>query len=125
VTDAPLVLCADDDEDILALVTLRLERAGFRVACATDGEAAVAAARTLRPDIAVHDVIMPRRTGVEALADLRADPELSALKVILLSARVGESDVDRGLDAGADVYLAKPFKAQELVDAVQQLAADL
>jgi DNA-binding response OmpR family regulator len=121
VSDRPLVLCADDDEDILSLVTLRLERAGFDVAKVGDGDAALAAARELRPAVAVLDVMMPRRTGLEVLAELRADPSFAELKVILLSARVQESDVERGLDAGADAYLAKPFKAQELVAAVEEL----
>jgi DNA-binding response OmpR family regulator len=123
-TQGPLVLCADDDEDILSLVALRLERAGFRVVQATDGDAAVAAARAHRPDVAVLDVMMPKRTGYEVLAELRADDSLRDLKVILLSARVQQSDVDRGYDAGADAYLPKPFKAPELVAAVQELLED-
>src|SRR5439155_16628256 len=68
VTDRPLVLCADDDEDILALVALRLERAGFDVVQTTDGEAAVQAAKERRPAVAVLDVMMPKRTGLEVLA---------------------------------------------------------
>jgi DNA-binding response OmpR family regulator len=119
--DRPLVLCADDDEDILSLVALRLERAGFEVVTVTDGDAAVAAARERRPDVAVLDVMMPRRTGLEVLAELRQEPTLSGLKVVLLSARVQESDVARGLDAGADAYLVKPFKAGDLVAQVEQL----
>jgi DNA-binding response OmpR family regulator len=121
VSDRPLVLCADDDEDILALVGLRLERAGFEVVKVTDGEAAVAVARERRPAVAVLDVMMPKLTGVEVLVELRADGSLDGLKVILLSARVQESDIVRGLDAGADAYLATPFKAQELVDEIERL----
>jgi DNA-binding response OmpR family regulator len=121
VTDGPLVLCADDDEDILSLVALRLERAGFRVATAADGDEAVEAARDRRPALAVLDVMMPKRTGYEVLAELRGDPTLRGMKVILLSARVQEGDVARGMDAGADAYLAKPFKAQDLVAKVQEL----
>ena len=117
----PLVVCADDDEDILSLVTLRLERAGFEVAQAMDGEQAVETVRARRPSLAILDVMMPKRTGYEVLAELRADPSLAGLKVILLSARVQEADVERGLDAGADAYLAKPFKAPELVAKVQEL----
>jgi CheY-like chemotaxis protein len=117
----PLILCADDDEDILSLVKLRLERAGFEVLCATDGQSALAAAREHRPAVAVLDVMMPRRTGYEVLAEVRADPVLRDLKVILLSARVQDSDVERGLDAGADAYLSKPFKAAELVAKVEEL----
>lgn len=120
-SDRPLVLCADDDDDILSLVTLRLERAGYDVAKVNDGDAAVDAARELKPAVAVLDVMMPRRTGLEVLAELRADPAMDEVKVILLSARVQQADVDRGIDAGADAYLAKPFKAQELVATVERL----
>ncbi len=120
-TDTRLVLCADDDEDILSLVSLRLRRAGFEVATAADGEEAVEIARARRPLLAVLDVMMPKRTGYEVLAALRADEALRGMKVILLSARVQESDVTRGLDAGADAYLAKPFKAQDLVAKVEEL----
>jgi DNA-binding response OmpR family regulator len=123
-TDAPLVLCADDDEDILSLVSLRLQRAGFEVATANDGDAAVEIARARCPAVAVLDVMMPKRTGYEVLAELRGDDALRGMKVILLSARVQEGDVARGMDAGADAYLAKPFKAQDLVSKVQELLAD-
>jgi CheY-like chemotaxis protein len=116
-----LILCADDDEDILSLVSLRLERAGYEVMRVVDGDAAIAAARARRPALAVLDVMMPKRTGYEVLAELRSDPALRDLKVILLSARVQETDVERGLDAGADAYLAKPFKAPDLVAKVQEL----
>ncbi len=123
-SDQPLILCADDDEDILSLVSLRLERAGFRVVQAVDGDAALEAVRAHRPTVAVLDVMKPKRTGYAVLATLRADPAFGGLKVILLSARVQESDVERGIDAGADAYLAKPFKAAELVAKVQELLAD-
>jgi DNA-binding response OmpR family regulator len=123
-TDAPLVLCADDDEDILSLVSLRLQRAGFQVATAADGEEAMEVARARRPALAVLDVMMPKRTGYEVLAELRGDEALRGMKVILLSARVQEGDVARGMDAGADAYLVKPFKAQDLVSKVQELLAE-
>ena len=124
-TDAPLVLCADDDEDILSLVSLRLQRAGFQVATAADGEEAVLVARARRPALAVLDVMMPKRTGYEVLAELRSDEALRGMKVILLSARVQEGDVARGMDAGADAYLVKPFKAQELVAKVEELLGEV
>ena len=121
-TEAPLVLCADDDRDILALLALRLERAGYRVAQAIDGEQALSLARELLPDVVVLDVMMPRLSGTEVLAALRADGATAGLRVVLLSARAQEADVERGLEAGADAYLAKPFQAPELLEVVSQLA---
>ena len=68
--------------------------------------------------------MMPRLTGHEVLAAIRADDELRELKVVLLSARVQEVDVERGMEAGADAYLAKPFRAEDLLDQVKDLLAD-
>ena len=76
--DRPLVVCADDDEDILSLVTLRLERAGYEVAKAIDGDQALETVRARRPALAILDVMMPKRTGYEVLAEVRGDPSLAA-----------------------------------------------
>jgi CheY-like chemotaxis protein len=118
---SPLVLCADDDADILSLVRLRLERAGYRVVTAEDGQKAIELLRAQSPELAVLDVMMPKRTGHEVLAEVRADPALRDLKVILLSARVQESDVAEGMGSGADAYLPKPFRAGDLLDTVRDL----
>lgn len=117
----PLVLVADDDADIRALVAFRLERAGFRVVTASDGEQALELARTESPDLAVLDVMMPRLTGLEVTKRLRQQQETSRLPVILLTARVQESDVALGLEAGADDYIKKPFSPQELGLRVQAI----
>jgi DNA-binding response OmpR family regulator len=122
-SDRPLILIADDDEDILALVKLRLERAGFRVAAARNGEEALALARAEPPQIAVLDVMMPRLDGFGVLKALRDDPDLAGTPVVMLSARVHADDVGRGLEAGADEYLAKPFRSERLLEVVQGLLA--
>lgn len=122
-SETPLILCADDDPDILALLVLRLEGAGFRVVQAADGEQALALARDLHPSVAVLDVMMPRLTGTEVLGALRADPATRDLRVVLVSARAQQSDVETGLAAGADAYLAKPFQASELIEIVQSLVS--
>jgi len=121
-SDAPrTVLVADDDEDILQLVSFRLERAGYTVVTAADGQQALAAARQHQPDLAVLDVMMPGLNGYEVTRQLRADPATAAIPVILLTARVQEADVSRGFEAGADDYLRKPFSPQELRARVQAI----
>ena len=123
-TDAPrTVLVADDDDDILQLVSFRLERAGYTVVTAADGQQALAAARQHQPDLAVLDVMMPGLNGYEVTRQLRADPATAAIPVILLTARVQEADVSRGFEAGADDYLRKPFSPQELRSRVQAILA--
>ncbi len=117
------VLVADDDEDILQLVSFRLERAGYTVVTAADGQQALAAARQHQPDLAVLDVMMPGLNGYEVTRQLRADLATAGIPVILLTARVQEADVSRGFEAGADDYLRKPFSPQELRSRVQAILA--
>jgi DNA-binding response OmpR family regulator len=108
------VLIADDDEDILNLVRFRLERDGLRVLLAHDGQQALQTARDERPDLCVLDVMMPKLSGLEVLAQLRRDPDTAAMPVIMLTARAHEADVDAGFDGGANDYVIKPFSPQEL-----------
>jgi DNA-binding response OmpR family regulator len=108
------VLVADDDLDIQGLVVLRLERSGYRVLRASDGEEALELALREQPALAVLDITMPKLDGLEVTRQLRARPETAELPVILLTARVQEADVAGGLDAGATDYLKKPFSPQEL-----------
>jgi DNA-binding response OmpR family regulator len=95
-------------------VAFRLERAGCEVVKAKDGEEAVQTAIGRVPDVAVLDVMMPRIDGYEATRRLRAHAETARMPIILLTARVQESDIARGFDVGADDYLKKPFSPQEL-----------
>jgi DNA-binding response OmpR family regulator len=122
VTDhEPLVLVADDDEDIRSLVTFRLERAGYRVVTAPDGERALSLALERSPDLAVLDVMMPRLDGYELTRRLREHEATKSMPVILLTARAQEADVERGFEAGADDYIRKPFSPQELRARVQAI----
>jgi DNA-binding response OmpR family regulator len=115
------ILVADDDPDIQALVVLRLERSGYRVLRASDGEEALELALRERPDLAVLDITMPKLDGCEVTRSLRANAETAELPVILLTARVQEGDVTVGLDAGATDYVKKPFSPQELDARVSSL----
>jgi DNA-binding response OmpR family regulator len=85
--ERPVILAADDDEDILALIAFRLERSGYTVILARDGEEALALARDERPDLAVLDVMMPKLDGFELTRRLRTDEATSRMPIILLTAR--------------------------------------
>ena len=114
-SERPVVLVADDDPDILQLVAFRLERAGYEVVQATDGEEALRLAVELKPDLAVLDVTMPKLSGYDVTRKLREQEETRDLPVILLTARVQEADVALGFEAGADDYVTKPFSPQDLL----------
>ena len=117
----PVVLAADDDADILGLITFRLERSGYTVLQAHDGEEALELARTAKPDLAVFDVMMPKLDGFELTRRLRADEATRRMPIILLTARAQEADVQEGFEAGADDYIRKPFSSQELRARVQAI----
>lgn len=112
----PRILVVDDDPDILALVRFKLEATGHEVLTAPDGVAGLAAVREHRPHLVLADWTMPRLSGMEMLARMRADPEIAATPFILLTARAQEAD-----EPGIDGFIAKPFRLAELtarVDAV-------
>jgi DNA-binding response OmpR family regulator len=115
------IVVADDDVDVRMLVTLKLEHSGHDVVGVEDGTAAVAACRELHPDLVVLDLMMPGMSGLDACQMIRADPELAATSIILLTARAQDSDVHAGLAVGADDYLTKPFSPRELAGRVDSL----
>ena len=116
-----LILVADDDEDILNLVCLRLEQVGYEVAKARDGAEAVRLAAERLPALCVLDVQMPGLTGYEAIERLRAEESTREVPIILLTASVQERDMARGFDAGADDYMRKPFNPRELQARIEKL----
>jgi two-component system response regulator MtrA len=117
------VLVADDDPDIRELIVFKLRQAGHDVQAFADGAAAHAAAQAAPPDLAVLDVAMPGMTGIAVCRALRESPETAAVPVLMLTAKAHESDVERGLAAGADDYLVKPFSPRELVVRVDAIIA--
>lgn len=114
VDERPLVLVADDDADILSLIVLRLERAGYEAVAARDGEEALRLALDRSPSLAVLDVMMPKVDGYEVTRRLRQNAITSRMPVILLTARVQETDIARGFEVGADEYIKKPFSPRDL-----------
>lgn len=113
------ILLVDDEKNILELVRYNLEREGYRVLTAMDGDAAIELARAELPDLIVLDVMLPGISGLEVCRNLLADSSTRNIPVIMLSARAGEVDRVLGLEIGADDYVTKPFSPRELVARVK------
>jgi DNA-binding response OmpR family regulator len=116
-----LVMVIEDEKEIRDLVRYNLERAGFRVAMAEDGDAGLERVFASRPDALVLDLMLPVRNGLEVLREIRDEPATRDLPVLVLTARGTEMDKLLGFEHGADDYLTKPFSPRELVARIQAL----
>ena len=117
------IVVADDDRDILDLVVFKLDQAGFETVAVTDGVAALAAIEAEPPRLAILDIMMPGMSGLDVLRKVRANEAIKDLDVILLTARVRDSDVDTGFASGASDYVIKPFSPRELMHRVNAVLA--
>lgn len=115
----PYVLLVEDDDAISMLLTYNLEKEGYRVGLARDGEEALIMASESLPDLVILDWMLPKVPGIEVCRRLRAKPESRNIPIIMLTARGEESDRIRGLDIGADDYVTKPFSTTELLARVR------
>lgn len=113
------ILVVDDDKKIVRLVRSYLEQANFQVLTAYDGEGALHIIRRDRPDLVVLDLMLPDRDGWEITRLVRSDPALAKLPIVMLTARVEDTDKIIGLELGADDYIAKPFNPREVVARVR------
>lgn len=111
----PRILILEDEPDIREILEYALKRDGFDVISATDGQAGLAAARRLVPDLILLDLMLPGMDGLEVCRQIRGDPSTAGIALIMVTAKGEESDVVLGLGLGADDYIAKPFKPHELV----------
>lgn len=112
---SPLILVVEDEIDLVTLLTYNLEREGYRVASAYDGDEAVLVTGEQRPDLIVLDWMLPNRSGLEICRQLRRGDKTRDVPIIMLTARGEEADKVRALDSGADDYMAKPFSTVELL----------
>ena len=118
-TTAPRVLLVDDEPDLQQLLVWNLEQAGFAVEAASTGNEAIAAAARERPAVVVLDVMLPDIPGTEVCRQLRADPRLEDVGILMLTARGDEADRVVGFEVGADDYVVKPFSMKELLSRIQ------
>lgn len=111
----PLVLIVDDEPDAVELLEVNLQRAGFNVASAPDGNVALEKAQSLLPDVILLDVMLPRLDGLQVCKLLRRNPGTATIPVVMLTARTSELDRVLGLELGADDYITKPYSQRELI----------
>ncbi|MBL8437755.1 MAG: response regulator [Zoogloeaceae bacterium] len=115
------ILIADDEQNIVISLEFLMKREGFDVTVAGDGEEALKRIREIRPDLVLLDVMMPRKSGFEVCQEVKADSELQATKILMLTAKGRDTEVAKGLAMGADGYMTKPFSTKELVAKVKTL----
>jgi CheY-like chemotaxis protein len=120
----PTVLIADDEPAMRMLLAATIESEAYQVVEARDGNEAWTMIKQHKPALVLLDVQMPGRTGLEILGFIKSEPSLKSTRVILLTAKALASDVKAGMDAGADIYLTKPFSPLELLTRVEE-ALDL
>jgi two-component system alkaline phosphatase synthesis response regulator PhoP len=113
------ILVVDDDKEIVRIIRAYLEKAGYVVLTAFDGESALHTIRSDRPDLIVLDLMLPDRDGWNITRVIRADEALAKTPIVMLTARVESGDKIMGLDSGADDYITKPFNPNEVVSRVR------
>jgi two-component system, OmpR family, alkaline phosphatase synthesis response regulator PhoP len=115
------ILIVDDEPNIVVPLEFLMKREGYEVAVAGDGQAALDALAERAADLVILDVMLPKLSGFEVCRRLRADPRWAGLKVLMLTAKGRDQEMEKGLGLGADAYVTKPFSTRELVARVRAL----
>ena len=115
----PTVLLVDDEPNILLSLKFLMQKEGYEVFVAKNGDEALAIARQRLPDLVILDVMLPSPNGYEVCQTMRADPQLTGLYILMLTAKSNPAEREKGLAMGADDYVSKPFSNRELVDKVR------
>lgn len=115
------ILIADDEHKIVMTLEYAFRKAGYEIFIARDGSEVLEILKTQTPDIILLDIMMPNVDGYTTLSEIRKNKNLENVKVIFLSAKTGENDIKKGLDAGADAYVTKPYSIKKLTEKVEEL----
>ena len=121
VSNKPLVLCIDDEQNILELLSFNLEASGYETVTATNGTAGLELAVSKAPSLILLDLMLPDMDGTEVCRQLKAGPTTASIPIIMLTAKDSEVDKILGLELGADDYITKPFSVRELIARVKAL----
>jgi DNA-binding response OmpR family regulator len=117
------ILVVEDDNNLRELIKARLEQGGYQVETAGDGFAAIMQARKLKPDLIILDLMIPKMDGYTVCRTIKSTADLSGIPIIMLTARTSPDDMRHGMDMGADAYLTKPFKGEQVLGKIQELLA--
>jgi len=118
---APRILLVDDEPSIIKVVGKRLEVEGYQVLIAVEGQEALAKAQTEHPDLIILDLMLPKLNGYEVCTMLKQDTRYQHIPIMLFTAKAQDQDERLGMECGADAYVRKPFKAQELLERIRRL----
>lgn len=118
---ASKILIADDEQNIVISLEFLMKREGYEVVIANDGEEAIDKIRSEMPDLVLLDVMMPKKSGFEVCQEIKSDPSLQSVRILMLTAKGRDTEVAKGLALGADAYMTKPFATKELVARVQSM----
>jgi len=118
---AKKILIADDEPNIVTALEFLLERNGYQVCIARNGDEALKAIEAEMPDLVLLDIMMPLKSGYEVCKRIRERPEWAGMKVVMLSAKGREVEVNKGMGMGADLYITKPFSTRDLIEKIKSL----
>ncbi|MBD5802351.1 Transcriptional regulatory protein YycF [Azoarcus sp. Aa7] len=121
---AKKILIADDEQNIVISLEFLMKREGYEVSVANDGDEAVRRIRAEKPDLVLLDVMMPKKSGFEVCQEVKSNPELQSVRILMLTAKGRDTEVAKGLALGADAYMTKPFSTKELVERVRSMLAE-
>lgn len=121
---AKKILVVDDEPFIVRSLTFVLKKQGYETITATDGEEAVTKIQEEKPDLVFLDVMMPKKTGFEVCQEVRANPEMGDLYIIMLTARGQEADRERGLRLGVNEFMTKPFSPSKVIEKVKEVLGE-
>lgn len=118
------ILIVDDEQNIVISLEFLMKREGYEVSIANDGEEAVARIRSEQPDLVLLDVMMPKKSGFEVCQEIKSDPSLKMVRILMLTAKGRDTEVAKGLAMGADAYMTKPFSTKELVEKIRAMLSE-